>query len=146
MSVQKPIELILARNLLSSLSTPAFLVDQGGVLVFFNDAAGTLVGKRFEETGRMDPAEWGGQFGPFARDGNPIPYEELPLTRALRSGQASHEEMRIRTVAGDEVCVEVSALPIVSTRGSRGAMVIFWPKEAAERTAGVEAAADGRRG
>ena len=29
---QKPIELILARNLLSSLSTPAFLVDNAGEL------------------------------------------------------------------------------------------------------------------
>ena len=30
---QKPLELILARNLLSSISTPAFLVDAEGTLV-----------------------------------------------------------------------------------------------------------------
>ena len=45
---QKPLELILARNLLSSISTPAFLVDAEGMLVFFNEAAGALVGRRFE--------------------------------------------------------------------------------------------------
>ena len=49
---QKPIELILARNLMSSLSTPAFLVDEGGMLIFYNEAAGSLLGKRFEEIGR----------------------------------------------------------------------------------------------
>ena len=32
---QQPLELILARNLMSSLSTPALLVDTTGVLVFF---------------------------------------------------------------------------------------------------------------
>ena len=38
---QKPLELILARNLLSSISTPAFLVDAEGTLVFFNEAGGS---------------------------------------------------------------------------------------------------------
>jgi len=31
-TTQKPLELILARNLMSALSTPAFLVDEGGIL------------------------------------------------------------------------------------------------------------------
>ena len=34
---------------MSALSTPAFLVDEGGLLVFFNEAAGALLGKGFEE-------------------------------------------------------------------------------------------------
>ena len=56
---QKPIELILARNLMSSLSTPAFLVDEGGILIFYNEAAGSLLGRRFEELGKVGPEEWG---------------------------------------------------------------------------------------
>ena len=64
MSPQKPIELILARNLLSSLTTPAFLVDEIGALVFFNEAAGVLVGRRFEETGQMEASVWVREFGP----------------------------------------------------------------------------------
>ena len=62
---QRPLELILARNLMSALSTPAFLVDEGGLLVFYNEAAGTLLGKRFEELGAVGPEEWGSLFGPF---------------------------------------------------------------------------------
>jgi hypothetical protein len=33
-SQQKPLELILARNLLTSISTPAFLLDEESRLVF----------------------------------------------------------------------------------------------------------------
>ncbi len=44
MSVQKPLELILARNLLSSISTPAFLVGEDGALLFYNEGAGALLG------------------------------------------------------------------------------------------------------
>ena len=40
---QKPLELILARNFLTSLSTPAFLVDESGALIFYNEAAGALL-------------------------------------------------------------------------------------------------------
>ena len=63
--VQRPLELILARNLLSSLSTAAFLTDEGGMIAFYNEAAGEMLGRRFEETGPMTPQEWGRQHGPF---------------------------------------------------------------------------------
>ena len=49
---QRPLELILARNFLSSVSTAAFLVDGEGMIVFYNEAAGDLLGPRFEEAGR----------------------------------------------------------------------------------------------
>jgi len=80
---QKPIELILARNLMASLSTPAFLVDEDGVLIFYNEAAGAMLGKRFEEAGAMPPEEWGTAFGPMDEHGNPLPFDELPLVISL---------------------------------------------------------------
>ncbi len=55
---QKPLELILARNFLTSLSTPAFLVDESGALIFYNEAAGALLGISFEESGRMEAKDW----------------------------------------------------------------------------------------
>ena len=123
---QKPIELILARNLMSSLSTPAFLVDEGGILVFYNEAAGKLLGVRFEEFGRAGPDQWGSAFGPYDGDGNAIPYDRLPITMALREGRAIHDHFRIRSLDGAEHDIEVSAMPIQTTGGSRGAMAIFW--------------------
>ena len=123
---QKPIELILARNLMASLSTPAFLVDAGGVIVFYNEAAGRLLGVRFEEFGRAGPEQWGSAFGPFDRTGEPIPYDRLPITLALREGRAVHDSFRIRAVDGAEHDIEVSAMPIQTSGGSQGAMAVFW--------------------
>jgi PAS domain-containing protein len=124
---QRPLELILARNLLSSLSTPAFLVDEEGVLVFYNDAAGVLLGRRFEEAGRMRPEEWGRAFGPVDASGKAIGVEELPLTLALRRGRPAHSRFKIRSLDGRDHKIEVSAVPIVTTEGTSGAMAIFWP-------------------
>jgi PAS domain-containing protein len=124
---QKPIELILARNLMSSLSTPAFLVDDEGTLVFYNDAAGALLGRRFEEAGKMTPDEWGSAWGPLDSEGRAIPVEELPLTIALRNSRPAHARLQIRSLEGTRHSIEAAALPILVTSGSQGAMVFFWP-------------------
>jgi PAS domain-containing protein len=124
---QKPLELILARNLMSALSTPAFLVDEGGLLVFYNEAAGMLLGKRFEEVGTVGPEEWGAMFGPFDDGGEPIPYDELPLVVAVRNGRPAHASFEIRSTDGTDHEVEASAFPILTAHGTRGAIAVFWP-------------------
>src|SRR5690349_12374705 len=103
----RPIELILARNLLSSISTPAFLVDREGALVFFNEAAGSLLGRRFEETGKMPFADWAPQFGPFSPSGEPVPMEQLPVTIALRRGRPTHAHLKLRVASGEMRDIEV---------------------------------------
>ena len=124
---QKPLELILARNLMSALSTPAFLVDEGGVLVFYNEAAGILLGRHFEEMGTVGAEEWGQLFGPFDDGGEPIPYDDLPLVQAVRSGRPAHTELTIRSTDGVPHAVEASAFPILTAHGSQGAIAVFWP-------------------
>ena len=128
-SAQRPLELILARNLLTSLSTPAFLADEDGALVFYNEAAGALLGMSFEESGKLAPGEWSKMVGPFDGNGSPIDVEDLPVTQALRDGRPFHSEYSIRSTTGTEHEVEVSALPIVAPEGRQGAIVVFWPKE-----------------
>lgn len=127
---QKPVELILARNLMSSLSTPAFLVDEGGVLIFYNEAAGSLLGKRFEELGKVGPAEWGALFGPFDENGEPLAYDELPLVISVRKGRPAHGTLQIRSADGARHTIEASAFPILTAHGSQGAIAVFWPTEA----------------
>jgi PAS domain-containing protein len=123
---QKPLELILARNFISSLSTPAFLVDEGGILIFYNESAGTLLGRRFEEIGKVGPERWGTMFGPFDKSGKAIPYDELPLVLAVRHGLPAHSKFSIRSADGVEHEIEVSALPILTSQGSRGGLAFFW--------------------
>jgi PAS domain-containing protein len=124
---QRPLSLILARNLLSSISTPGFLVDADGTLLFYNDAAGALFGRRFEETGKLSPERWNAEFGPFDASGEPIPWDKLPLTLALRADRAAHLQVHVRSGDGGLVAVEISALPIVSEGGFHGALCVFWP-------------------
>ena len=123
---QKPLELILARNFLTSLSTPAFLVDESGALIFYNEAAGALLGISFEESARMPAEEWSHAMGPFGEDGKPIPIEEIPTTRALRHGRPAHGNFTVRSMGGDEYEIESTALPIVAEGGQEGAMIFFW--------------------
>jgi PAS domain-containing protein len=128
---QRPVELILARSLIATLSTPGFLVDEEGILVFFNDAASVLLGVRFEEVGRMGPERWGSEFGPIDKDGRPVALEELPLTVALRQGRPSTGRYTIHSVKGVEHEIEAAAVPILTMEGTRGAMVFFWLEEEA---------------
>src|SRR5215207_3923056 len=128
---QRPLELILARNFLTSLSTPGFLVDQAGILVFYTEAAAAMLGMSFEDAGRMGPEEWGTAFGPFDEDGRQVPLEQLPLTIALRQGRPAHSHFTIRSLKGAEHAIEASALPIRASEGTSGALVFFWPLEAA---------------
>jgi PAS domain-containing protein len=124
---QRPLELILARNLLTAISTPAFLVDDSAQLLFYNEAAGALLGVSFEEAGRMTVEQWTARFGPFERDGQPVSVEELDLTRALRDGRPAHAAFCIRDGDGEERPIEASALPISGSQDSSGAIIVFWP-------------------
>jgi PAS domain-containing protein len=128
---QRPLELILGRNFLSSLSTPGFLVDEDGILVFYNESAAALLGVSFEDAG-------GTAFGPFDENGAQVPFEDLPLTIALRQGRPAHAHFTIRSMKGDEHAIEASALPILASEGTSGALVFFWPLEAERSEAGYE--------
>ena len=125
---QKPLELILARNLLTSISTPGFLLDGDAAVVFYNEAAAALLGRSFEDAGRMEAEQWTQAFGPFEKDGSPVEVDSLAVTDAIRSGRPSHADFVIRTADGSTQQIEASAFPIVANdHGSSGAMILFWP-------------------
>jgi PAS domain-containing protein len=133
---QRPLELILARNLLTSLSTPAFLVDRTGRLLFYNEAAGAMLGRSFEETGQMPADQWTATFGPLSEARDPIPVEELPLTMALRDRRPAHGHFCIRSVEGAEHTIEASAFPLVGSGAEEtGAMILWWPAAGTEASA-----------
>ena len=125
---QKPLELILARNLLTSISTPAFLLDADAAVVFYNEAAAALLGRSFEDAGRMSAEQWTETFGPFDKDGAPLDVDGIATTEAIRAGRPAHGSFTIRAANGERISIEASAFPIVaSEHGSSGAMILFWP-------------------
>jgi PAS domain-containing protein len=129
-AAQRPLELILARNLLSSLSTPALLVNRPGDVVFYNEAAGAMLGRRFEDTGSLSAGEWTAIFGPLDASGQPMPIERQPLTSALRANRAGHRPHVIRSATGVLHHIEVTGVPIMGSGGFQGAMLFFWPASA----------------
>jgi len=67
-----PIELILSRQLAECLDMPVFLTDTVGNLLFYNEPAEDILGKRYEDTGEMAVDEWGTVFKNKDDGGNPI--------------------------------------------------------------------------
>ena len=126
MPVAQPLALILARNLIADLTVAGFVTDLGGTIIFYNDAAGELLGRRFEETGRLSREEWS-EIGPVDEAGNPLDWDALPLTTALRENRPAHQRFRIYTDAQTILMVETSAVPLAAADGHHGAIVVFWP-------------------
>src|SRR5215218_9284594 len=125
-SDERPLELILARNLVSIISLAAVLVDIEGALVYYNDAAAEVIGTRFEERGMIPRSEWSPELGPVDADGRPLALDELPLTTALRDGRPGYGQFFIRAEGG-LLEIVAGALPLVGATGNHGALVVFWP-------------------
>jgi PAS domain-containing protein len=123
---QNPVEMIMAQGMMANLSTPAFLVDKAGTLVFFNASAARLLGVSYEEAGALPADDWGAKFSPTTEEGEPLALRELPLAIAVAEGRPVHRMMRIVGADGVSREIEVSAFPIVGRRGQTGAMAIFW--------------------
>lgn len=121
-----PLIVLLARNLLEVLDIPAILASQDGDWLFYNEAAGEIIGRRFEEFGRQSLAHWTAEW-PLGDDGLPMPGLDLPITVALRDGVPATGLLRIEDDRGDTVQIEVSALPLRDQEAPQGAILLFWP-------------------
>jgi PAS domain-containing protein len=82
-----PIQIILTRLLAGHLSVPLFLVDPKGNLLFYNEPAEALLGRRFDETGAMPAEEWSSAFAPVD-DGGHYPACEPPADGHARQAAA----------------------------------------------------------
>lgn len=121
------IEIILNRQLADCLSIPVFITDTGGNLIFYNEPAEQVLGKRFEETGEMPVEEWSTIFKPLNEDGKPLPPEELPLVKTLDDEYPHHKSFKIESLKGEWQNISVTSYPIISRSGKFiGAVAIFW--------------------
>ncbi|MBI4640059.1 MAG: PAS domain-containing protein [Candidatus Tectomicrobia bacterium] len=125
------IEVILTRQLASSLAMPIFIVDSRGNLIFYNESAEKILGQRFEETGEMPAAEWSTKFTPTDEDGTPLSPEMLPLVIAFTQGRPAHRRLWIYGLDNVRRCIEVTAFPLIGQAERKlGAVAIFWEVKA----------------
>jgi PAS domain-containing protein len=124
---QKHLVLILAREFASSVSTPTLIADARGYLVFYNEAAETVVGQRLSETGEMPLDEWVEAFEPRTISSEPLPAERRPARIAFDEHRASHLRLRITSADGVEREIESTAFPLFAhTDEFVGVIVMFW--------------------
>lgn len=124
---QREVELILMRQLAGYLAMPIFVVDPDGNLLFYNEPAEELLGRRFDEAGEMPMAEWSTAFQPRDEEGQPLPPELLPLVTALRRREPAHRAVRITGLDGVTRRLDIVAFPLVGLGGRLlGAVAVFW--------------------
>jgi PAS domain-containing protein len=124
---QKHLVLILAREFASNLATPTLIADDQGKLVFYNEAAESVVGRPFAAVGEMPLDEWTESFEPRTLDSGPVSPERRPTRIALEQRRAAHEALRITSMDGVERDVEVTAFPLFAHAGEFvGIVAIFW--------------------
>lgn len=121
------LEIILSRQLAESLTIPVFITDVKGTLLFYNESAEEILGKRFEETGKMRVGVWSTIFKPFKESGEPLDPEALPLVTTLNKGLPAHKTFWIENLNGEKHKISVSSIPLLG-RGDRfvGAIAYFW--------------------
>ena len=122
-----PIQIILSRQLATQLSVPVFLVDPKGSLLFYNEPAETILGRRFDDTGEMPAEEWSSAFSPMDDQKRAIAPEDLPLMVTLKTYKPAHKRFTICGLNGELHKIEVTAIPITGLHGEfLGAMALFW--------------------
>jgi PAS domain-containing protein len=126
---QHDIEVILFRQLASYLAMPLFIVDPEGTLLFYNEPAEAILGRRFEETGEMSAAEWATVFRPTDEQGGALSAEALPLSVALSQRRPAHGSLWIHGFDQVRRNIEITAVPLVGQSNRfLGAVAIFWSK------------------
>ena len=121
------IEIILNRQLADCLSIPVFITDTNGNLIFYNEPAEVILGKRFEDTGEMPVEQWSTDFKPVDEKGLLLPPDELPLVKTLKNAAPYHKSFCIVSMEGKIQKISVTSYPIIGRAGKMlGAVAIFW--------------------
>ena len=123
----KEIELILMRQLASYLDVPILIVDPVGDLLYFNESAEPILGRRFDETGMIRRGEWSRLFQPTDDDGTPVPRDQQPLFIATEHRRPAYRRSWIRGLDGVNREIEGIAVPLRGIAGRFvGAVGFFW--------------------
>jgi PAS domain-containing protein len=129
---QPDLVLIVARSFATKLATPTLITDARGDLVFFNDAAGELIGRSYLDIGQLPVSRWQELFEPRTLNEEPLKVEETPSGIAVLERRPVHDSFAFRGLDGREHKITVTAFPLFSHPDEVvGVMSIFWELRAA---------------
>jgi PAS domain-containing protein len=123
----KSLVLIRAKHLAESVTLPMFLADSDGNLIFYNEAAESLVGRPFLDSGSISAAEWQRMFNVRDRSDAPFPLESMPGWVAVRGARPAMGHMRFTHADGTDRLIAVCAFPLFTSQEQfDGALILFW--------------------
>jgi hypothetical protein len=123
----KPLTLILARELASSLATPMALYDARDFMVFYNDAAALLIGKPFSEIGEIPAEEFITLLRMKTPEGKIVRRRDSPSGISSNEHRPSHQTLSVTGFDGVERSVRATAYPLFGTNNEmHGVVSVFW--------------------
>jgi PAS domain-containing protein len=129
---QPDLVLIVARSFATKLATPTLIIDARGDLIYFNAAAGDVLGRSYLDVGSLPASRWQELFQPRTIDEQPLPPEETPGGIALRERRPVHGSFAFSGLDGREREITVTAFPLFAHPDEVvGVMSIFWELPAA---------------
>jgi PAS domain-containing protein len=124
---QRNLILILARQFAAQLATAVFLVDSDGTVIYYNEAAEALLGRRFIEGRGMTAEEWSTLFEPRRDSGEHMALDQIPVGVAIMKHEPAHGIVTIRGADGVDRRIEATAFPLFAhTEDFVGAITFFW--------------------
>jgi PAS domain S-box-containing protein len=124
----KSLPLILARELAANLSTPMFLLDGDGTLVYFNDAAELILGKAHGEVGEISGLQLGEMLELRDEHDQPMRRRDSPAGVAFYERCPAHRTVRVKMFDGSHRLVEATAYPLFGAGNTlHGVVTVFWP-------------------
>jgi PAS domain-containing protein len=132
----RSLPLILARELASNLSTPMFLVDAEGTLVYLNDAAELFICRTLVEIGEITGVEFGEQLQLQTPEGTPMRPHDSPAGIAFFQRRPAHKVVRATCFDGETRVVNATAYPLFGAQNElHGVVTVFWPPDERNGTA-----------
>ena len=130
-AAQQAIEIILLRQWASYIALPVFIADHEGQLLFYNEPAEALLGRRYDEAGAMPVSELSTIFEAKTESWDALDSGELPLAIALSELRPAHRRFRIKGLDQSWRIIEATAFPIEGQAERHlGAVAIFWEAHA----------------
>ncbi len=106
--------------------------EADGTLVYFNEPAEAVLGRRFAEASDVSPEEWPSRYQMEDLDGSPLAFGTTPASVALVERRPAHSTFRLTGLDGVRRVVSVTAFPLfASSETLVGVVVIFWAEPGA---------------
>ena len=119
------IEFILARQLSEFLSSPIAIVDHDGRMIYYNESAEFIIGKKFNESGEIESREWDERMYDENKI-NSIKMLDLPFLKVLSGRIIIEGEYWMRNFEEIEQKVRFICIPLVGmAQRELGALVFI---------------------